>query len=186
MKERKRDSSLKGFDEIKLCQASFAASNKHVQAFNEAGYFDKKQQHKAVTLPDLSQLECRWGPWWLMGVPVVGMVRPQTCSGEKKEWFFDKINQDAASRTKDGIPPLVVYMGDYRYSGQQVVNDSWTYATHKKGDKTLKTLGWKEEVFEPIKDLMEHGMFVHQRGNHEGCYVKENKWGVQKSYEKVA
>jgi len=182
MKERKRDNSLKGFDEIKLCEAFFAASNKHVQAFNEV-FFDEKQQHKAVTLPDLSH-----------GVPMGSMVAygctgcrdgsAQTCAGEKKEWFFDKINQDAASRTKDGIPPLVVYMGDYRYSGQQVVNDSWTYATHKKGDKTLKTLGWKEEVFEPIKDLMDHGMFVHQRGNHEGCYVKENTWASKKVMRK--
>ncbi len=180
MQERKRDESLKGFDEIKLCQAAFPATDNHVQSFNEV-FFDKKQRQKAVTLPDLSH-----------GVPMGSMVaygctgcrdgKAQPCTGKKQKWFFNKINRDAASRTKDGIPPLVVYMGDYRYSGEKDVNDSWTYATYKKGDKKQKALGWKEEVFEPIEDLMDHGMFVHQRGNHEGCYVKENTWMSSKNW----
>jgi hypothetical protein len=67
----------------------------------------------------------------------------------------------------------VAYLGDIRYAGQKDVDDSWT-SPSVEGPGTA--LGWREEVFEPTKTLMERSLWVPLRGNHEGCYVEGNDW----------
>ncbi len=172
MMERQRDRALKNFDEIKLCQAAFDASSPLVQSFMPL-FFDAKAKQEAGILPDLTQ-----------GVPVSNVVAfgCTGCRGEEdaqpkcdtnSEWFFERINADATARTQDRIPPLVAYMGDMRYAGQEEVDDSWASST-RPSPNTL--LGWREEVFEPTKALMERSLWVVMRGNHEGCYVEGNDW----------
>lgn len=174
MMERRRAPALKNFDEIKLCQAAFGASDPLVQTFTPL-FFDAQAEQEAGILPDLTE-----------GVPVSKLVAfgCTGCRGVKhaqphcdpnSEWFFQRITADAVARTRNDIPPLVAYMGDMRYAGQKAVDDSWT-SNITQASSTI--LGWREEVFEPAKALMERGLWVVMRGNHEGCYVKGNDWSA--------
>lgn len=172
MTERQRDPTLRNFDDIKLCQAAFDASDSLVQSFTPL-FFDAKGEQAAGILPDLSQ-----------GVPLSSLVAfgCTGCRGGKNaqqscdtssEWFFQRFVEDAGIRTQDQIPPLVAYLGDLRYAGQKSADDSWSaHITDESGT----VLGWQEEVFEPTKALMERGLWLMMRGNHEGCYVEGNDW----------
>jgi hypothetical protein len=67
----------------------------------------------------------------------------------------------------------VAWLGDIRYAGQKDVDDAWS-VSGMRGSETV--LGWREEVFEPTRVLMERGLWVPVRGNHEACLVEGNDW----------
>ena len=172
MMERPRDPALASFDAITLCQAAFDASDPLLRRFTPL-FFDPQGTQPAGVLPDLSH-----------GVPLSSLIAfgCTGCRGRKNEqpqcdpdteWFFGRINDDAARRTRDRIPPLVTWLGDVRYAGQRVAADEWS-ARRTEGSDTV--LGWREEVFEPTRALMERGLWVPLRGNHEACLVEGNDW----------
>jgi hypothetical protein len=172
MMERPRDPALGGFEAIALCQAAFDASDPLLARFTPL-VFDARGTEPAGILPDLSH-----------GVPLASLIAfgCTGCRGRKNEqpqcdpdrdWFFGRITAAAASRTRGGIPPVVAWLGDIRYAGQRVADDAWSERRTEGSDTVL---GWKEEVFEPARPLMEHGLWVPLRGNHEACYVEGNDW----------
>lgn len=192
MVERYRIPALSdGFSEIKVCEAYFGPEFDQVSKFSTV-YLKDGKKALSLVLPDVSK-----------GLPLGQMVSygcvgcrdrigTQACYAEDEEendkkttpWIFQSMNEYAAKESGDGIPPLLVGLGDYRYSGQSdkkedklYVPDTWSSVKYidEKGKKQVR-LGWKEEVFAPMEPMLSKSFLVMMRGNHEACYVKENQW----------
>ena len=192
MVERYRIPTLSdGFSEIKVCEAYFGPEFEQVSKFSTV-YIKDGKKALALVLPNVSK-----------GLPLGQMVSygcvgcrdrtgTQACYAKDMHqnvnkdapWIFQPMNEYAAKESGDGIPPLLVGLGDYRYSGQSdkeedkfYVKDTWSNVnyTDEKGKKQVR-LGWKEEVFTPMESMLKKSLLVMMRGNHEACYGKGNEW----------
>ncbi|MBF0611611.1 MAG: hypothetical protein G8345_11055 [Magnetococcales bacterium] len=100
-------------------------------------------------------------------------VEGQYCSAEK--WPFSTVIADAKQVSSGKIPPVVVHLGDVRYSQQKEAEDSWS--VDNPGDESWRynetPIGWKEEFFDPTSPLLQEGYWLMLRGNHEACLSPE-------------
>lgn len=110
----------------------------------------------------------------------------QVC--DTQHWPFSEINTWAEQETRDGIAPIVVHLGDMRYSAQKKAKDLWKIENPSKNWEVDETpMGWEEEFFDPVAPLMKHGYWIMLRGNHEACLsekFRDGSWMVKKKNPK--
>lgn len=171
LEETGRSKPDAGFESIKLCE-SFLDS-RLTDRFSKAKFPDEKN---TLTVPDLSK-----------GVPLTEMIgfgctgcrgggRQGKCTRE--DWPFGQINTHGANHTSNELPPLVVHLGDVRYATRKDLPDFWT-----KENVEGALAGWKEEYFDVAKPLLDKGMWINMRGNHEACSPagrEDEGWMVKK------
>lgn len=165
MTERPRPQQVEGqkapdFSAIKVCEALI--SQKYTKRFTQVNVNGDRKL--ALTLPNLSQ-----------GVPLgdVVIIGDTGCRNDKSQacdpesWPFKKLSEQAGRvRASSGVPPVVIHLGDYRYSNKGL-GDSWGPRKGKKDRE--KWGGWKQGFFAPVDELLKNGLWVTLRGNHEAC-----------------
>ncbi|WP_130472572.1 metallophosphoesterase [Candidatus Magnetaquicoccus inordinatus] len=166
------------FKEIKLCERTISADDALLQQWG-VGYLAGDKKSSPIQLPDLRQGAMPLSQLITSGCTGCRDNKEQFCAttppaGSKNRatalpWLLTALNQQAFSAPDNSLPPLWVHLGDMRYSGQKEgVIDSWSSSNGK--------LGWKEEFFAPYATLLAQSWSVILRGNHEGCFVKNNDW----------
>ena len=144
MTERPRPQKVAGqkapdFSAIKVCEALI--DRKYSKRFTQVSVNGDRKL--ALTLPNLSQ-----------GVPLGDLIvigdtgcrndKSQAC--DPRSWPFKKLSEQATRvRASSGVPPVVVHVGDYRYSNKGL-GDAWAPAKGKKDRE--KWGGWQQGFFQ--------------------------------------
>ncbi|MDM8559392.1 metallophosphoesterase [Candidatus Parabeggiatoa sp. HSG14] len=78
------------------------------------------------------------------------------------DWPFEQIIDNAVTRIKkNDDPPIILHVGDYRYSESNLAKPII--------DSFRKWGGWNTEFFHPARELLNKGAWIFLRGNHEQC-----------------
>lgn len=97
---------------------------------------------------------------------------PQPPQCDPRLWPFKEVSSDAAHSGAAHSPPdLVIHVGDYRYRPPNLESDP-----NPDNDDNWKA--WREDFFDPAKDLLGAAPWIMARGNHEICGRHGNAYFV--------